>query len=316
MADGEGTSLTSSPGARLAVARKQAGMSLSEAAERLHLNLQTLEAMEAGRLEALGASVYARGHLKRYAELLGVPESEVMATYDAWSGRLATLPDLREVITAPAVRSGTRRFELKPAHALVGAIVLVAVMVVWWAMRRPARTNVVAGAPPKTQEAVAPAGPPIREAAPAPQSAPAPQTAPAPRPLAATAVSAPASAAAPAATPKPVATVAQAAAGGPTVRLGMNFSEDSWIEVYGADGAQLFHGTALAGSQHHITGSAPLRVFLGNPPGVTLEMNGKPVVMTGIPRPRRFSLDDAGHIVGVQSPDSSAKGPGTEPRSD
>src|SRR5580700_2543490 len=148
MADGEGTSLTSSPGARLSVARQQAGMSLSEAAERLHLNPQTLEAMEAGRLEALGAAVYARGHLKRYAELLGVPESEVMAAYDAWSGRLAALPDLRDVITAPAVRSGTRRFELKPGYALVGAIVLVMIALVWWAMRKPARVTVAAAVAP------------------------------------------------------------------------------------------------------------------------------------------------------------------------
>src|SRR5580658_10982288 len=125
MADGEGTSLTGSPGARLAVARKTAGMSTNEVAERLHLNLETLEGLESGRLESLGASVYARGHLKRYAELVHVPEAEIMAAYDAWSGRLAALPDLRDVITAPAVRSGTRRFELKPGYALVGAIVLV-----------------------------------------------------------------------------------------------------------------------------------------------------------------------------------------------
>jgi cytoskeleton protein RodZ len=304
MADGEGTSLTSSPGARLSVARQQAGMSLSEAAERLHLNPQTLEAMEAGRLEALGAAVYARGHLKRYAELLGVPESEVMAAYDAWSGRLAALPDLREVITAPAVRSGTRRFELKPAHGVVAAIVLVAVMVVWWAMRRPARTTLAAGPPPKTQVSTPPAAAPTDESTPVPV----PQVAPVPKPLAAAAVSAPARAAlsvpVASAAPKSVATAAQETAGGSVVRLGMNFSEDSWIEVYGADGAQLFHGTALAGSQHRVTGNAPLRLFLGNPPGVTLEMNGKPVVMTGTPRPRRFSLDDTGHIVGAQTPDS------------
>src|SRR5580658_10524845 len=139
MADGDVATLTSNPGARLAVARTQAGLSLSEAAERLHLDEETLEALEGGRMDNLGASVFVRGHLKRYAELVGVPEEEIMAAYDAWSGRLASLPDLREVITAPAVRSGSRSFELKPRQALIGAIVLVLAMLVWWAMRKAPR---------------------------------------------------------------------------------------------------------------------------------------------------------------------------------
>jgi cytoskeleton protein RodZ len=279
-------------------------MSLSEAAERLHLNQQTLEALESGRLEGLGASVYVRGHLKRYAELVGVPESEITAAYDAWSGRLAALPDLREVITAPAVRSGTRRFQLKPGYALIGAIALVMVMLVWWAMRRPARTSAAATAAPKTQLSAMPAAAPAAQPAAPLSAASAPKPTPKPTPAPA--------AAAPASVPLSV----PSALAGPVVRLAMNFGEDSWIEIYGADGAQLFHGMALAGSQHRVTGSAPLRLFLGNPPAVTLEMNGKPVVMSGTPRPRRFSLDDAGRIVDAHAADPSAKGPTAQPRSD
>jgi cytoskeleton protein RodZ len=293
MADGEGTSLTGSPGARLAVARTAAGMSTNEVAERLHLNLETLEALESGQLESLGASVYVRGHLKRYAELVHIPEGEIMSAYEAWSGRLAALPDLREVITAPAVRSGTRGFELKPAHALIGAIVLVMIALVWWAMRKPARVTASSAAAPAASAPAAPLSTTPVSAAPAP-AAPA-------------AVSlAPVSAA-----PSPVlaATPAASAAGGSPVRLVLNFSENSWIEIYGADGTQLFHGIARAGSQHHVSGSAPLRVFLGNPPAVTLEMNGRPVVLTGNPKPRRFSLDDVGHVVEVHAADGAAKAP-------
>jgi cytoskeleton protein RodZ len=289
-------------------------MSLSEAAERLHLNQQMLEALESGRLDSLGASVYARGHLKRYAELVGVPEAEIMAAYDAWSGRLAALPDLRDVITAPAVRSGTRRFELKPGYALIGAIVLVMVMLVWWAMRKPARMTAAAAPTPRTQVSVMPAAPtpPSELAAPAP-AASAPKAAPAVASKPAVAIALPTPAAAPLSVPTP----ATSAATGPLARLALNFSEDSWIEIHGADGTQLFHGMALAGSQHRVTGSAPLRLFLGNPPGVTLEMNGKPVVMTSTPRPRRFSLDDAGRIiVDAHATDPSAQGPAAQPRSD
>jgi cytoskeleton protein RodZ len=260
-------------------------MSTNEVAERLHLNLETLEALESGQLESLGASVYVRGHLKRYAELVHIPEAEVMTAYEAWSGRLAALPDLREVITAPAVRSGTRGFELKPAHALIGAIVLVMIALVWWAMRKPARVTAPNAAAPA---ASAPAASAVVSPAPSPSSAPV------------VAASSPP----PQVTPG---TAAASAAGGTPVRLVLNFSENSWIEIYGADGTQLFHGTARAGSQHHVSGSAPLRVFLGNPPAVTLELNGRPVVLTGNPKPRRFSLDDVGHVVEVHAADGAAK---------
>lgn len=289
MADGEGTSLSSSPGARLAAARKQAGLSASQAAERLHLNPQVLEALEEGRLERLGAVVYARGHLKRYAELVGVPEAEILAAYDAWSGKPASQPDLRDVITAPAVRSGTRRFALKPWHALIGAIALVLVMVVWWAMRK--QTRVTAAVTP-------PAGiasPAVDPAVPAP-------TTPAPTPAADTPPAAP-----PAATSAAVATA---------VRLRLSFTQDSWIEITAADGSRLFHGMAQARSHRDVTGNAPLRVFLGNPPGVTLEMNGQPVVLAGNPKPRRFTLDDAGRVVESGAADTSDKGSAAQPRSD
>jgi cytoskeleton protein RodZ len=288
MADGEGTSQTGSPGARLAVARTATGMSTHEVAERLHLNLETLQALESGQFESLGASVYVRGHLKRYAELVHIPEAEIMSAYEAWSGRLAALPDLREVITAPAVRSGTRGFELKPAHALIGAIVLVMIALVWWAMRKPARL-------------VAPtAGSPAASAPAAPAAVSPAAVSPAPSPVVA---------ASPLPPQVPPATSAASAAGATPVRLVLNFSETSWIEIYDADGTQLFHGTARAGSQHHVSGSAPLRVFLGNPPAVTLEMNGRPVVLTGNPKPRRFSLDDAGHVVEVHAAEGAAKAP-------
>src|SRR5256886_4663050 len=58
-------------GARLRAAREKAGLSLAQAAESLALDPPTLEALEAEDFAALGADVYVRGHLRRYAELIG-----------------------------------------------------------------------------------------------------------------------------------------------------------------------------------------------------------------------------------------------------
>jgi hypothetical protein len=84
------------------------------------------------------------------------------------------------------------------------------------------------------------------------------------------------------------------------MRLGLSFSGDSWAEIYGADGTKLFHGLAQAGSHHHVSGYAPLRIFLGSPASVALEMNGRPLAWnnaSGAAKPRRFLLDLGGHVV-------------------
>src|ERR1700681_1095393 len=136
MDEGAAQSHSSSPGARLAAARERAGMTLLQAAERLRLDVATLQALEAGRFQTLGAAVFVRGHLRHYAELVGLPLDEIDAAYAASSARLAPQPDLRRTTTLPG-NSASRGFSLPPRAALIGAIVLVLVALVWWAMRVP-----------------------------------------------------------------------------------------------------------------------------------------------------------------------------------
>ena len=63
-------------GARLRAAREQCGLTVLQAAERLHVDARILEALEAQDFAALGASVYVRGHLRRYAEAVGESAAE------------------------------------------------------------------------------------------------------------------------------------------------------------------------------------------------------------------------------------------------
>jgi cytoskeleton protein RodZ len=309
--------VSSSPGARLAVARAEAGLSAAQAAERLHLDARTLDALENGRFEGLGASVFVRGHLRRYAELVGIPEAEILSSYDAWSGRLAAHPDLRDVITAPPGRSGTRSFELRPRSALIGAIVLVPAALVWWAIRMPADGPRGAKAPAavavpaaaKPEAVVLPAVPapnaPAAPVAPITQAAPPPARKPSAVPAVARSASAAATPVPPVAIPLPAASLPAASppVAGATVHLALALSQDSWIEVYDAGGAPLYHGLARTDSQHRVAGSAPLRLFLGNPLAVSLELNGHPVELKGptaASRPRHFSLDSNGHVIDVR----------------
>jgi cytoskeleton protein RodZ len=123
------------PGLSLTAAREQAGLSLMQAADQLHLDVTAVKALEAGRFEVLGAAVHARGHLRRYAELLGLPVQEVEKSFlQLYPARSA--PDLRH--GAGLLRksdAGARA--LRPRTAALGALALVIIGVVLWALRVP-----------------------------------------------------------------------------------------------------------------------------------------------------------------------------------
>src|SRR5580693_7262485 len=147
---------SSNPGARLAAAREAAGMTLTQVAENLRLDIATLQALEAGRFQTLGAAVFVRGHLRHYAELVGLPVEEIEAAYAASAARLAPQPDLRRTTTLPGT-SAPRGVAVPPWAALIGAIVLVLAAWIWWAMRVPAGQRHSATPPAASSSNSAPA---------------------------------------------------------------------------------------------------------------------------------------------------------------
>ncbi|MFO1502690.1 MAG: helix-turn-helix transcriptional regulator [Steroidobacteraceae bacterium] len=118
-------------GQTLRTARVATGLDVNQAAERLHVDAAVIEALEEGRFAALGAPVFVRGHLRRYAELLGEPDAPLQARYAALQESSIT-PDLTQVSTSvvPVLPRHTRRWPL-----ILLALVLVLAIAVWWALR-------------------------------------------------------------------------------------------------------------------------------------------------------------------------------------
>jgi cytoskeleton protein RodZ len=114
-------------GARLRTARERRGLTILQAAEKLHVDARVLEALEAGNLVALGASVYARGHLRHYAELLGEPPPELGEAYAA-----ARAPDLTRIPHREPDRESSLVW---PALIVLG--VFAAVGILWWLVTLP-----------------------------------------------------------------------------------------------------------------------------------------------------------------------------------
>lgn len=115
-----------SAGMRLRAAREALGLSIEDAADRLRLNAALVLAMEENRFALLGAPVFARGHLRNYALLLGVPEQEVVAD--------AGVDEVPEPSFLPALglnsRARGRARWAWPVAAL--ALAIVVVIAFWW----------------------------------------------------------------------------------------------------------------------------------------------------------------------------------------
>jgi cytoskeletal protein RodZ len=72
---------TNNANARLAAARRAHEISATDIAKELHLDELKIRALEKNDFGLLGAPVFAKGHLRKYAELVGVPVDDVLADY-------------------------------------------------------------------------------------------------------------------------------------------------------------------------------------------------------------------------------------------
>src|ERR1700722_3672845 len=126
------TDAGTSVGPRLRAERERRGLSSQKAADELHLDGWVIEALEAGDYERIGPSVYAKGHLKRYAALLDLPVAEIMDGYDSrtQAPRAPAPPppaNVRLRPDPPAVAN-------LPWPLIAGsvAVALLAIGVLWW----------------------------------------------------------------------------------------------------------------------------------------------------------------------------------------
>jgi cytoskeleton protein RodZ len=259
-------------GARLAGARLRAGLTLEQVAEKLRLDRSTVVALEADDHRAIGAAVFVRGFLRRYAELVGEPAVEIEALYSRRPDA-ELRPDLSKTgmhRIAPAAHGS--RLGLVPA--LIAAVVLSLVGAVWWAMRTKPPQSYTVVSEERTQ--TSPAAP-----AAAVPAAPAAGTA--------------------AATPGPAAAADVQAAPLPRRHLQLQFNGECWVELYDARGYRLFFGFGHAGTTQDLAGVPPFRFVLGNAAAVAVNFEGTPVGLPEtLPGARvRFVLNANGVVAGV-----------------
>jgi cytoskeleton protein RodZ len=261
-ASGAAAAEPDTPGGMLRVERERRGYSVQHAAEDMHLDAWVIQAIEANRFEALGAPVYARGHLRKYAALLGLSPATVIERYEALGGTPVEPMPIPAAIAAP-VRVERRRVSKLPLW-IAAAIVVVAGLA-WLAFEllwTPSSDNAT------SSEVVAPTVPqpvsePVEQAQQAPAAAPAVPVAQAPA-------------------------VATTSAASGEVRLRLEFTQPSWAEIYDASGKRLMFDMGTPGRVRTVAGVPPLRVNLGMASAVNAQVGDRPIVI-----PRRAGKDGA-----------------------
>jgi cytoskeleton protein RodZ len=264
-------------GQRLKAEREKKGLSAQKAADELHLDGWVVDALESGDYARIGPPVYAKGHLKHYAGLLGLPAENLLEGYETASAAPADAQ-----ASSLRMRTSSAAAGDLPWLPIVGFVVaaLVIAGVVWWSPWHPrtaeapaslARTNPAGSAASAADPGTGPGGgedaaggTPAGDDAATPDAATPGVTTPGTSPVAAGVAAPPGDA---------------AAAGSGRARLRLLFSADSWVDVRDAAGQRVFAGTGHVNNVRTIAGVAPLRVYIKSASSVHLYINNRPVVI-------------------------------------
>ncbi len=295
--EAEVAELPTDPGARLRRQREQAGLSEQQVAEQLNLDVTVVTALERDDFAALGAPVFVRGHMKRYATLVGLAADEILGAYERSREHLAQpslIPKSREEMMPE--RGPSRWPWLVGGVALFLAAAGLAAYVNQHGLRLPDWRSAPGGA--SEEEPAAPPRAPVTAAATPAGSAIVDRTGSAAA-SPTTPENGPAAAGAAAALATGDATPGATASAPPPGQLSvqLRFAADSWVEIYDGSGRTVLYDLGQSGTERVVSGSAPLSLTFGNAPAVTLQVNGRPVA---VPRPpegqtvARFTLGPDG----------------------
>ncbi len=254
------------PGDVLKQERMRQDLTEREVADKLHLSLSYLQAIEADDYDHLPERTFIKGYIRNYARLLGLAGEELAATFDRIN---RPLEDEKQSVTSlPDDEDSHKR------HRLI-AIIMVTVLVVLAALWQwvgpgfgysPAQSDTVTSVETPVENSLTDVKTTVDDSA---------VSVNLPKKSSQTAESAAADEGN--VTTQSVTTIEDKAATG-VATLHIAFSASCWTEVTSADGESLFQGTKQAGEIIELTGKAPFQVMFGNAGGVaSISVNDQPV---------------------------------------
>ena len=274
-----------SPGQMLSAARVQQNLTQREVAETLHITMHYVNAIEHDEHDKLPGAVFAKGYIKRYAEIMALDETAVMAAYEGLGH------------ASPNATAGTGRNTRKPRRVgkslwavAASATVFFSLVLGLWAWSGKDANTPAGSLEPALSESPESSGP----AQPLTAMPAAPDESDSASQRAANVVRDP--------QPLPLASPQQATVDGGDVSglnsdepvtvvegegkdtLKLSFSGTSWIEVRDSGDGERYRDLRMAGDVLEIKGVAPFDVFLGDAPRIRLSLNGDDIELSQEPR--------------------------------
>ena len=243
-------------GERLAEARREQQIAVIEIAKELHLDEYKVRALERNDFDVLGAPVFAKGHLRKYAQLVKVDQADVMADYYQLTRSAGALPVI------PARRRQRRVMSPGPWIAAIAIIVIAATAYRWFTTRETAAPPPVTGeiAPlPLESELADEQQPDVADVDDVPEEGD----------DAVTQVPVEAE------DPEPAVADVVTATDSLEMNLGITYSGDCWTEITDASGRRLFFELGKAGRTVNLSGEAPFNVLFGDAANVSITVNGR-----------------------------------------
>jgi cytoskeleton protein RodZ len=237
-------------GERLEEARRDSQIDVIDIAKELHLDEYKVRALERNEFDVLDAPVFAKGYLRKYAQLVKVDEADVMADYY----RLTRANDAPLVITS---WSKPRRIISPGPWIVVITVIAAAAATYWWFTNRDAEL-----VRPVTGE-IAPlpvADKPEAEVGSSTESS-------------GDTVDAVEDESEVVTVPEPVADAVNTADAS-EMQLSITYSGDCWTEISDASGRRLFFDLGRSGRTVNVSGESPFNVLFGDAANVTLVVNG------------------------------------------
>lgn len=310
------------PGSQLQLARESKQISLEEIANRTHISVSKLQALEENRFETLGPQPFIIGYIRKCAKILEIESDSLVEAYKKQAGvadELDAVLDQKTVsgaaVPGPAAIAGrniAQTVRRIPVWWIVGGLVAVWIVGVYFLVPGEREQRLPRPAP-AVQESVRqePTAPVIDESV-SEDSADEPvisedsaveepfvieESAPdEPESVPAEPVTAEAEPPAPSATTSNEADApsgaAELSAAGPDQEgqdlLVMNFVDNCWVEVRDANDEIIFAALQTPADTLKLFGNAPFAVMLGNARAVSMAINGRTVDTQ--PRPGRNTL--------------------------
>ncbi|MEO8328852.1 MAG: RodZ domain-containing protein [Candidatus Nanopelagicales bacterium] len=231
-----------SVGEAIAAARESAGLSIAEVSERTRIRGTVIGAIEHDNFVLCGGDVYARGHLRSIAAVIGLDPVPLIEQYDA--AHAVVGPTATEVFEAETSTTRERHganWSAVMAVALVVAVALVTVQVFRSGSDGGRDTTTIANPQPTISE-------------PAPSGSPKPT--------------------------ETKSEVAQATSD-VELKVSAMPNAVSWLQVTNSRGAVLFSDNLSDGHSKTFRDDKALKVVVGNAAGVSMVVNGTDVGSPG-----------------------------------